>query len=53
AIIELRETYFEIRNVTRKIPAQIREDTGSIAITTPNSVATPLPPLKPARMGKM
>jgi hypothetical protein len=53
AMIELSETYFEIRSVIRKMPIQIREAIGFIAITTPRRVATPLPPLKPAKTGKI
>ena len=52
ASIELRDTYLDNNNVTTNTPIATSVGMGAMANTIPVIVATPLPPLKPAKMGK-
>ena len=47
AIIEPKETYFEIRKTTTKTKIEYNAATACKPINNPNKVAIPFPPLKP------
>ena len=47
------ETKRLMKSVTRKMRSDKQVATGKIQITIPNKVATPLPPLNPAKTGKI
>ncbi|MNQ92295.1 hypothetical protein D3C85_1077160 [compost metagenome] len=51
AQIELKETYLETNNTVTKTVTQSKAAGGFTARIIPKSVATPLPPLKPAKIG--
>ena len=51
ATIAPKETYFQIRNTSKKQPKQIKAVSGLTAIIIPSELATPLPPLKFAKTG--
>lgn len=52
AIIDDKETYFEIINTAKNTTSTHALVIGVKQITTPNNVATPFPPLNPAKTGK-
>jgi hypothetical protein len=53
AIIEPNETYLNSNNTIMKTPKAHNAGMGVKAITIPNKVATPFPPLKLAKTGYM
>ncbi len=53
AKIELRDTKRVRKRTKRKTPEQLRAVQGDTAMINPKSVATPLPPLNSAQMGKI
>lgn len=53
ALIDETDTYPVIKRIKTKTPAQERVSTGFMASRTPVIVATPFPPLKPAKTGKI
>lgn len=53
ALIEARLTYLNIKKIRMNTPRLIRQANGCAARITPNKVAIPFPPLKPAKTGKM
>jgi len=53
ADIEARETYLNNIKTIRKIINARPATWGSMANATPNKVATPFPPLNPAKTGKI
>lgn len=50
--MEPAATYFVIAIIPRKAKRPIRSNIGLTTNKTPNEVATALPPLKPAKIGK-
>jgi len=53
AIIELSDTNLVRNNTSRNTPEHDNAVHGEIPSTRPNKVATPLPPLKSAQIGKI
>jgi hypothetical protein len=53
ALMEETETIPVIRKTIRNTPKQVSVRYGCKASRTPNIVATPFPPLKPAKTGNM
>ena len=53
AKMELKDTNLVRNNTIKKTPTQPKAVQGEIAIINPNKVATPLPPLNSAQMGKI
>ncbi len=53
ALIEETETIPVISNIVRNTPKQHKVSMGCRASKAPNTVATPFPPLKPAKTGKI
>ena len=53
AKMELSDTNLVRNNTSRKTPEQDNAVQGDIPSTSPNKVATPLPPLKSAQIGKI
>ncbi len=53
AIIDDKETIRLIKKTNKNTSKDSEQATGSIQKTTPSIVATPLPPLKPAKTGKI
>ena len=52
-IIDESETILEADSVTKNGTANIGTEIGDISVVTPNIEATPLPPLKPKKTGKI
>ena len=53
AIIDDKDTILEVNKLIKKIYIATQQDKGSIHITIPKMVATPFPPLNPAKIGKI
>lgn len=53
ASIDDKETMREANKTIKNTNKDKQQDNGKIQITIPKIVATPLPPLKPAKTGKI